>query len=297
MATQTWTTEAIIEDVFGRPADVAIDAAGGQTEGRLCRWRHFVGAYDLPALPTPVFVVHLGGKRGVRHWDRDGWSDRESVPGAVSIVPSHTKTRWLVDGELDVVTLSLPTDPIARVSDDLLSTMHFALADPLSVALTRQIVGELYTPDEPGRDSYLGSLVSALRAHVLRGRAVFEPATIPSAATSAQRIHPLIKSILSKPEDAYPLEQMAAQAGLTTAHFCRVFKRATGASPHQFILRAKIDRAKRMLEQSELSVGLIAEHLGFSSQGHFTKAFGQHVGATPSQYRATFLHGAPDTDH
>lgn len=286
-----WTSEAIIEDVFGRPADVAVDSAGGRSEGRLCRWRHFVGAYDLPALPTPVFVVHLGGKRGVKHWDRDGWSDRDSVPGAVTIVPAQVKTRWLVDGELDVVTLSLPNGPRAPASDDLLGAMRFAFADPLSVALTRQIVGELHAEDEPGRDAYLGSLVSALQAHVVRGKAVFTPAPIPSAPHAAQRIQPMIKRILARPEDSYPLEQLAMEAGLTVTHFCRVFKQATGETPHQFILRARIDHGKRMLEQSELSVGLIADHLGFSSQAHFARAFGQHVGATPTQYRTTFLRG------
>ena len=80
---------------------------------------------------------------------------------------------------------------------------------------------------------------------------------------------------------------MAAQAGLTPSHFCRVFKRATGVTPHQYVMKARLDRARDLLGQSDLSIAQVAEMTGFTSQSHFTRAFRQYAGDTPSGWRHT----------
>jgi len=81
------------------------------------------------------------------------------------------------------------------------------------------------------------------------------------------------------------LEQLAALANLTTAHFVRVFKRSTGLTPYQYVIRTKIDRAKHLLEVSRLSGREISVLLGYSDQSHFTRQFKQVVGISPSHYR------------
>ncbi|MFD2580016.1 helix-turn-helix domain-containing protein [Novosphingobium colocasiae] len=153
------------------------------------------------------------------------------------------------------------------------------------MALTRQVLGELYTPQTPARDVYVGALVDALKAHMLRGPASATAADIPTAAFSSHRIHTIMNAILDRPEDSHNLEALAERAGLTPTHFCRVFKRATGVSPHQYVMRARLDRARLMLEQSDTPMARIADALGFTSQSHFTRAFRQFAGETPSDFR------------
>ncbi len=140
-----WNDEAIIADALGRAPDIQL---GADHDGwRLCRWRQFVGSYTLPALPDPIFVVHIAGKPSVRTWERDGWSESSSFPGCATIVPSGQPTGWLVDGELDVVTLSIGSADLRRApAADRFTRMRFAFSDPLGVALTRQVLGELYNP-------------------------------------------------------------------------------------------------------------------------------------------------------
>src|ERR1700741_3662536 len=104
MTASPWTSEAIISDVLGRAPDAQIGSA--EDGFVLSRWRQFVGSYALPALPDPLFVVHVACKPSARHWDRDARSESWSVPGCATIVPSGQATGGLVDGELDVVTLS-----------------------------------------------------------------------------------------------------------------------------------------------------------------------------------------------
>ncbi len=286
---ETWSNEQIIADSLGRGADVEI---GGAHNGwRLSRWRQFVGTYSLPALPEPLFVVHISGKRNIKTWDRDCWSERHSIPGLATIVPSGQPTGWLVDGELDVVTLSISSSSLSTAPGrDQFERMRFAFSDPLGVALTRQVLSELYQPETAERDVYVGTLVDALRAHMLRGPNQPAEASFPTAEFSAYRIHHVMNGVLEHPEADHSVEALAAEAGLTPSYFCRVFKRATGLSPHQYVLKARLERAQQMLGGSELSISQVADALGFASQSHFTRAFRGFTGQTPSAWRQTNLH-------
>lgn len=276
--------EDIISDALGRAPDMQLGGERGRW--RLCRWRQFVGSYTLPALPDPMFVVHIAGKNNVRTWERDCWSETASLPGCATIVPSGQPTGWLVDGELDVVTLSVSSLDLQNAPAlDQFRRMRFAFSDPLGVALTRQVLGELYAPQTKERDIYVGALVDALKAHMLRGPATASAAEVPTSAFSSYRIHWIMNQVLEHPEASHNLEQMAEHAGVSPTHFCRIFKKATGVSPHQYVMRARLDRAQQMLEQTDSPMATIADALGFTSQSHFTRAFRQFAGETPSDYR------------
>jgi AraC family transcriptional regulator len=275
-----WNGEAIIADALGRAPDIQL---GADSDGwRLSRWRQFVGSYTLPPLPDPIFVVHIAGKPTVRTWDRDGWSEASSFPGCATIVPSGQSTGWLVDGELDVVTLSLSADSVRQ--GERFSRMRFAFSDPLGVALTRQVLGELYAPSSPERDVYVGALVGALKAHMLRGP-MSTDGDIPTTAFSAYRLHHVMNAILQNPQADHSVEEMAARAGVTPSHFCRIFKKANGVSPHQYVIKARLERAQQLLSQTDTTISQVADLMGFTSQSHFTRAFKQFTGRTPSDFR------------
>lgn len=278
------TNETIIADTIGRAPDRSANLGAWQ----FARWRQFIGSYELPALVDPVFVVHVGGKPDTRLWEADHWSKARSIPGCATIVPAGCRTGWRIDGELDVVTVSVP---LAQMSSqnalDHFRQMRFAFADPLGIALTRQILSELYGAQTPERTAYIGTLLDALKAHTVRGPVQSAEAPFPSADFSAYRIHQIMNDIQASPEDDHSLDALSAQAGLTPSHFCRVFKRATGATPHQYVMKARLDRARDLLGQSDLSVAQVAEMTGFTSQSHFTRAFRQYAGQTPSGWRHT----------
>ena len=78
----------------------------------------------------------------------------------------------------------------------------------------------------------------------------------------------------------------ADQAGLSASRQRVLFKQATGLSPKQFQLEARIGRASRLLEESKLPVSEIAAQTGFESVYHFSRQFKRMRGVSPSQYRA-----------
>jgi AraC family transcriptional regulator len=81
------------------------------------------------------------------------------------------------------------------------------------------------------------------------------------------------------------LAAMALIAGVSPNHFVLLFTRATGLTPHQYVLRARIESAKLHLKDNELSIAEVSKRAGFRTQEHFTKVFRKIVGVTPSEFR------------
>jgi len=81
------------------------------------------------------------------------------------------------------------------------------------------------------------------------------------------------------------LDDVAAAAGLSAFHFCRQFKQATGFSPLRYVLERRVERAKKLMIDSEYPLVDISLQLGFSSQSHFTAIFRKLTGFTPRRYR------------
>src|SRR6267378_1988291 len=85
--------------------------------------------------------------------------------------------------------------------------------------------------------------------------------------------------------DDIPLATLAELARLSPYHFCRSFKRSFGMPPHRYHANRRIERAKHLLANRELSITTIALDVGFSDTSTFTAAFHRLTGQTPSCYR------------
>lgn len=81
------------------------------------------------------------------------------------------------------------------------------------------------------------------------------------------------------------LERLADIALMSVGHFLRAFRRATGATPYQYVLERRLNRAGLLLLNSADRVSAIAQRCGFGSAAHFSSIFHAHRGCTPSQYR------------
>jgi AraC-like DNA-binding protein len=77
---------------------------------------------------------------------------------------------------------------------------------------------------------------------------------------------------------------LARAAHASTAHFSRSFKRAFGETPHRYLLRRRIERAKELLRGTDMSVTEVSVEVGFQSVGSFSATFRDLVGSPPSEY-------------
>ena len=81
------------------------------------------------------------------------------------------------------------------------------------------------------------------------------------------------------------LPEVSAEANLSPYHFLRVYKEAFQETPHEFLTRLRIERAKALLAGGDHNVTQACFEVGFSSPGSFSALFSHRVGLTPSEYR------------
>ncbi|KKL19895.1 hypothetical protein LCGC14_2460900 [marine sediment metagenome] len=94
------------------------------------------------------------------------------------------------------------------------------------------------------------------------------------------------KALLEEDEEGLPrMERIAAELDMSRAHFFRIFKENTGLTPYQYHLELKLNRARQMLRNSDLSVKHIARLLRFSNVYHFSKFFKNRTGVAPTPWR------------
>ena len=84
------------------------------------------------------------------------------------------------------------------------------------------------------------------------------------------------------------VDDMAAAAGLSRAHFSREFRRAFGESPHGYLLTRRLERAAALLRNTDRSVAEVCLDVGLASVGSFTTSFKRTFGKTPTAYRGSF---------
>jgi AraC-like DNA-binding protein len=96
-----------------------------------------------------------------------------------------------------------------------------------------------------------------------------------------ERARELIESSVRTPT----LDELARAAALSKFHLLRLFSAAFGCSPSAYASRLRVERGRRLLEATSMSVAAIGEALGYESTGAFIRAFRRHFGVTPSAIR------------
>jgi AraC-like DNA-binding protein len=119
----------------------------------------------------------------------------------------------------------------------------------------------------------------------------------PLVSTAKQRLGPLVEEetfarlcrsrdfLASKLDQPVRLEDAAGEACLSPFHFHRMFARAFGETPHDFLRRLRIDRARQLLARDSLPVTEVCLVVGYESLGSFSTLFRSQVGCSPVEYR------------
>jgi AraC family transcriptional regulator len=188
--------------------------------------------------------------------------------------------------------------------------LYCAFGDPLLSAVREELDGRLPLPVSPRSGLHdhavseilrllfaevesggaSGTLYAESLAHALAVRFLFLGEYLPtrSSATAVlpQRKLRGIQDLIESRLDAdLTLQELAAAIGYSRSHFLRMFRATTGMTPHRYVLKRRVERARQLLEQVGLSIAEVAMICGFSSQAHLTFAFRKEYGITPTEYR------------
>jgi len=133
---------------------------------------------------------------------------------------------------------------------------------------------------------YATSLADALVVYFLRRYAISRqslPAVTGGLAPS--KLHRTIAYIKAHLKQALSLVELAAVAQTSPAHFARLFKHATGLTPHRYVTTCRMEQAKQLLAATDVSLSEIGLQVGCADQSHFTAIFREYVSTTPQAYR------------
>jgi AraC-like DNA-binding protein len=158
----------------------------------------------------------------------------------------------------------------------------FAQAGDATEAMIRPVIADSwYRCAEAGLDPMDRPPLLRPHPHVLaQSRALLPVGGLP--AKKLRRVFEFVEANIDQPIN---LDKLASVAAVSRFHFHRQFKKATGSTPHRYIMQRRIERAKTLLSESAVPLIEIAARLGFTDQSHFINTFRKMTAVTPKAYR------------
>jgi AraC family transcriptional regulator len=142
----------------------------------------------------------------------------------------------------------------------------------------------------PSGRLFLDSVEQAIAVALVKGHAVrHRTLQIYRGGLGSASLRRINELVHAKMGDDLSIDEMAQSIGFSTAHFARTFRKSTGKTPHQFVLRRRIERAKAMLRAPDERILDVAVACGFKTQQHFAQVFRSVCGVSPTRYRQDFL--------
>lgn len=226
------------------------------------------------------------------------WKEGKLRKGDLLLTPDESPTRELrwksISSEpIQSLRLLLSKDLFAQTAQELseqdpsqlVLVERSGFQDPLLTHIALSLERELKT-DTPIGKLYAETAAQMLAVHLLRhytsiGKEVREP----TQQLTHRQIRQVTDFIQEHLNQDLSLEMLAQQISFSTYYFARLFHRATGESPHQFVLRQRIERAQRLIQETDMPLALIALETGFANQSHLGRVFKRQLGLTPHTYR------------
>ena len=247
----------------------------------------------FPAIEDHLIIMHLDGPVGATRLLGKARMRKVLTPGGLTIQPGGVEFGLHLEGPanslhiylrrqiVDDIAASLGIDrvsiaPSLGTKDLLLEQLAISVQD----ALSEKAFGTVY-PDYLARSL----AVRLLHRHSM---SITVPEPSPQGGFSKVQLQRAIDFMEAHLADSPTLSELSSVLGLSPSHFARRFKVATGVPPHQYLIKLRIDRAKRLLRKCDTVID-VALACGFAHQGHLTRVFRRMVGVTPTDYRRSII--------
>ncbi len=195
------------------------------------------------------------------------------------IIPPGSKGSCAFDEPLDIMLIEIEPMVLQEVGMQRPETIAPMVGDFDPVTLQLAMAAESFCN---GGTIYRETMHRALAAQLTRALAVR-----PEASQIEDiRMRRIIEYVHDNLTADLTLGSMAGLAAMSGYHFTRSFKAATGKSPLQYVIAARIDLAKELLRTTRLSVAEICSRVGYNDLSRFGTDFKRAIGATPGAYRA-----------
>jgi len=263
----------------------------------------FFHYYDHPAhrSPTHQWMQHIIGITGQGGHPVESEHQVEGQilncycqPGEMLLIPAgiNYSSLWHGAGEFSLLGFSpqffeqIAHESVRVKQVELMP--HIGVGDSLVQQIGLALKADIEAKHPVGR-MFGESLATGLVIHLLKQYAVWQPRSLSddTGRLSEHQLQKVFKYIQDHLEQDIALSDMASALNLSQYHFCRLFKQSTGLTPHQYLTQCRIDRAKHLLQFTQLTITEITFAVGLSNHSSFTRLFRRYVGTTPKEFRAS----------
>ncbi|KQV30758.1 AraC family transcriptional regulator [Rhizobium sp. Root1203] len=237
---------------------------------------------------TPFTVLQhtIGGAGNLRYDNREL---RVKEGETLLVLVPHNHRYWLEDGgRWEFFWISMNGDEALRVHRSILAvTGPILKLQPRTVEhladCSLRLIDEAETPGRASAIAYEAAM--ALYDDVFGSHPVF--------SEEYRTMQHVIGHIMSNLERPLPVEELAKVAGLSRAHFSRIFAASEGVPPAEFVLQKRLQRAVKLLTKTDsMPVKEVAIRSGFEDANYFSKVFRRVYGTNPTEFRTTGMYAS-----
>jgi AraC family transcriptional regulator len=254
----------------------------------------------VPGVAEPLIVRVLSGAAVVEERELGGpWLRTRVEAGDFFLTASNSpyELRWKAIGPEPFGTmhlhLGLPifTRAIEEAFEKNLETIHLrdvsGFKDTFLAALLEELRGEISSA-RPTSPLFVQGVAQALAVHLARNyTGLTQDIQEYKGGLPGFKLRKITELMTAHLEGEFSLIRLAREADMSEFHFSRLFKRTTGLTPSQYFIRLRMEKARRLLRETNKSVIEIGLDVGYTSPSHFAQIFHREVGASPREYRRT----------
>lgn len=268
-----------------------------QVQVQIFRHRTTQQSLMIPAVAEPLLVLIVSGAAVIE--ERIGNEEWTATPVAagdffLTTSPLPYEMRWQTqsDGGFEVMHVYLSQHLLDLAARDIVSCPDgvprlrevSGERDPEVTGLMRSLYHEV-TSNPQASSLYLQGVGQALAVHLARRYGDGSEPSKRMNALPAYKLHKAVATLQTGMGSAFSLDRLASEAGMSVSHFSRLFKKATGRSPSQYFIHLRMETARELLLESDLSILNVALEVGYASPSYFAQLFRRHTGITPREYR------------
>lgn len=253
------------------------------------------GVTEMDAMPYAIVCMHLGPSVEVVCTRGGKMRHGREVAGDLDIIPARTPSAWEMKQEGTTLIMRVPDSLLQSVATQLEMDPscieiadRFQLRDPVIEHIGWAIKADIESGSTGGR-LFRESLGTALATRLLqRHNRRSLPMREVQGGMSAWKLKQVISHIEDNLESELSLAEIAAVAGVSVSHLKTLFRQSTGTPVHQYVLRRRVERAKLLLQDRNLSIAQVAFATGFAHQSHLARHMRKILGMTPAAVRKEF---------
>jgi AraC family transcriptional regulator len=276
------------------PGEVTVRSPDDGWDGVSVRgYRYQDSDVEVPPMRDYMIVAY---RRGVTDMHRQldaGWHHERLGPGDVSLLTRAADSHWTWTSPVEVVHVYLTREQLTATCRAMFDrevsdvALHDTIkADDPAVYRTAMLIAAEAAHGEVGSELLVDSLTTQLSVTILRKHANLVFCEPDGAGCLTFRQEHLVRDyVQSHLHGKLTLDELAATTGLSKFHFARRFRASTGTTPHEFVLRHRVDRARRLLARTGIPLSEVAATCGFADQSHMNRVLRRRLGATPGEVR------------